>query len=388
MTTTPVSKSKLSCRVVKSKTDAKKEVESPTLQSVATTPIKNGHVNADTDYSPLYFPLTQETNEEIDVLWDWHSPQTSQRKRRTQKRLIPAQSPKFPLKRHPSNNNNTQNFERLRNELKILQEELAMPDDESCLCVSPQQEMEIKRDESNILSLEQNCDEFEDLFNDSIDEELVLCSQKIEQELESKSGINNARVDLSTNICDNTEINSLINKYNDKKIITSNRDLAQESFDISFDTFRTEDRNLGVQVSKHSKLTLQRTLSDIPVNKTNVIHTASGKLEFHRTKSFELAGLNTHNQNLSKTTLDEIERKRLEAKAKLELKKQKDTFIRSPDKCSPEEIEKKRLQALAKLEAKRIQDIVEKKRQEALKRLQISRMKNASQVKSTLTTRL
>jgi hypothetical protein len=86
--------------------------------------------------------------------------------------------------------------------------------------------------------------------------------------------------------------------------------------------------------------------------------------------------------------LEEIERKRLEALAKLKAKKKENMNNNVLGKCSLEEIEKKRLQALAKLEAKRLQDIVEKKRQEALKKLQVNRMKNASQVRSTLTKRL
>ncbi|RZB54406.1 Agro virD5 domain containing protein [Asbolus verrucosus] len=103
-----------------------------------------------------------------------------------------------------------------------------------------------------------------------------------------------------------------------------------------------------------------------------------------------------HSQiSLPKNTLDEIERKRLEAKARLEAKKKQEqsSYINSsaaasPTKCSSKEIEKKRQQALAKLEAKRLQDIVEKNRQEALKRLQVTRMKKANLVKSTLTKRL
>lgn len=63
-------------------------------------------------------------------------------------------------------------------------------------------------------------------------------------------------------------------------------------------------------------------------------------------------------------------------------------FIIAPPKCSPEEIERKRREAVAKREAKRQQEIIERKRQEALKKLEIRRKKNATMVKSSLTNRL
>lgn len=60
----------------------------------------------------------------------------------------------------------------------------------------------------------------------------------------------------------------------------------------------------------------------------------------------------------------------------------------APAKCSLDEIERKRLEALAKREAKRQQEFIERKRQEALKKLEIRRKKNATMVKSSLTNRL
>lgn len=63
-------------------------------------------------------------------------------------------------------------------------------------------------------------------------------------------------------------------------------------------------------------------------------------------------------------------------------------FFTAQVQCSTKEIEKKRQEALAKREARRQQEIIERKRQEALKRLEISRKKNAQIVKSSLTSRL
>lgn len=56
--------------------------------------------------------------------------------------------------------------------------------------------------------------------------------------------------------------------------------------------------------------------------------------------------------------------------------------------CSSAEIERKRQEALAKREARKQQGMIEKKRQDALKRLEINRKKNAQIVKSSLTSRL
>lgn len=64
------------------------------------------------------------------------------------------------------------------------------------------------------------------------------------------------------------------------------------------------------------------------------------------------------------------------------------SFDVAPIQCSMEEIEQKRLQALAKREAKRQQDIIEQKRQEAVRRLEMNRKKNATAIKSSLSSRL
>lgn len=69
-------------------------------------------------------------------------------------------------------------------------------------------------------------------------------------------------------------------------------------------------------------------------------------------------------------------------------KSNENIFLPAPVQCSSEEIERKRQEALAKREAKKQQEIIERKRQEALKRLELTRKKNASNVRSSLTSRL
>ncbi|XP_044264483.1 uncharacterized protein LOC123011203 [Tribolium madens] len=365
MDTTPKTKLKLSSKDSKAKRDIKKE----TNNSMAPqSPLrKNVQPEGEGEYSPIYFPSTQESNEDIDVLWDWHSPQTSQRKRKTQKRVIPVHSPKIPLKRFPSSNQ-SQNFEKLKNELKALQEELAMPDDESWLCVSPQQETEFKSsvNSNKFLSQDPQFGDVDDLFNDSLDEQLIL---QVESELLQKEN----KAGPSNKTCDSSETQNLNNKY------TTKENLSDSFFEDIMDDFSFEDLQKS-SLPNESKVPFQRTRSENIFNKTtqNVIQTASGRLEFHRTRSFEMTRQN-------KCTEEEIERKRLEALAKLESKKKQENS--ASIKCSREEIERKRLEAMAKLQAKKMQDVIEKKRQEALKKLQM-RKQNACQVRSTLATRL
>ncbi|KYB26734.1 uncharacterized protein LOC103313612 [Tribolium castaneum] len=394
MDTTPKAKLRLS-------TKAKKDVKNGGNNSAALqSPVrKTVQREGDSDYSPIFFPSTQESNDDIDVLWDWHSPQTSQKKRKKQKRLLPSQSPKIPLRRFPSNNQ-SQNFEKLKNELKALQEELAMPD-ESWLSVSPQEECDFKSSlNSKIVVEPESLFDDDDLFNDSFDEQLVLFTQQIEGELLNKEKVEpsdkkseqstetdnvvnkhtakqeNVNLSQPTKICD-SEVDNIINKYVTKK--DNELNLSDSFFedvvsDLAFDDLQQNSS------PNQSKVPFQRTRSENCFNKTtqNVIQTASGKLEFNRTRSFEMT-------RETKCTEEEIERKRLEALAKRNSKKRQESS--APIKCSPEEIERKRLEAMAKLQAKKMQDVIEKKRQEALKKLQM-RKQNACHVKSTLATRL
>lgn len=60
----------------------------------------------------------------------------------------------------------------------------------------------------------------------------------------------------------------------------------------------------------------------------------------------------------------------------------------APTQCTSAEIERKRQEALAKRELRRQQEIIEKNRQNALKRLEMTRKKNAQIVKSSLSSRL
>lgn len=109
----------------------------------------------------------------------------------------------------------------------------------------------------------------------------------------------------------------------------------------------------------------------------NVIQTDSGRLEFHRTKSFENdASIQRKESVFVKDTI----MKQVMTGATI-------ASVASM-KCSPEEIEKKRAEALKKLNESKKKAQIEKNRQEAIKKLQMNRMKKAGLVKSTLCERL
>ncbi|KAJ8934451.1 hypothetical protein NQ314_013325 [Rhamnusium bicolor] len=348
----------------------------------------------DNDDSPVHIACTQEGCENVDVVWDWNSPQTKHKPKRSQKRLI-LQSPKIPLKRHPSNNH-IQNFEKLRGELQLLREEISVPDNEECLVLSPLEEAEYKdinngQNKSAITSLMQGNypahHDDDDLFNDSVDEQLMLFSQKIETDLNTMGQIKNQLT--SNNNGNNLEVKGTT-VQNSKKLV--NKLTSVKDNNLGFHSVKSEDArsindsfNCILQEFKVDSIEEVTEVADrVNINQSKTNHqsfsrtrsenqyktlkpTNTGKVEFHRTQSFEFTF--EHNQ------------------AKLELKRRHE-YSDSPMKCTPVEIEQKRLQALAKLEAKRQQDAIERKRQEALKRLELNRKKNATIVKSSLTKRL
>ncbi|KAL3287804.1 hypothetical protein HHI36_002266 [Cryptolaemus montrouzieri] len=80
---------------------------------------------------------------EIDVTWDWDSPKNIKPKiLRTKKKEI-FTSPKVTLKKS-SQIDHIKNFEKLREELQLLRDEIARVDDD-CLPLSPVDEQKLKR---------------------------------------------------------------------------------------------------------------------------------------------------------------------------------------------------------------------------------------------------
>lgn len=339
----------------------------------------------DNENSPLQIACTQEYSDDIDVVWDWNSPQGKKHPKKCQKRLL--QSTKIPIKKYPS----VQDYEKLRKELQSLNE-LTLPDSEENLKTSPAKQSEYKTLTSILLldapKQELNDEEFDELMDDEINEKLFAISQQVAEQLNSSDDKTNSKTsdtkaneegNLKTSYVKENDEKSPVRNYKLQFKKTSPRDkaLANDSFD---DLLRSVDvEKLTGDSPKEESIKNDRYLYT-----STQIQTNSGKVEFHRTQSFEIANSMSQISVSRKCTQQQIEQKRKEALAKLESKRKIDRSI----VCSQQEIEKKRLQALAKIEAKRQQDIIERKRQEALKRLEMSRQKNAGMVKSSLVTRL
>ncbi|KAJ8973388.1 hypothetical protein NQ317_012104 [Molorchus minor] len=357
--------------------------------------------------SPVHIACTQEGANNFDVVWDWNSPQAKQAPKRKQNRFI-TRSPKIPLKRHPSNNN-MQNFEKLREELLSLREEISVPDNEDCLVLSPLQESEYKniRDFENVktanklpeISNSQNC--YDDLFNDDVDEQLVLCSQRIEAFINLEYGKSNvpcakpsndakissrqynftnnikSAADNNLHIPDMNHVNVPGSISSDNKTTENYCKTGDDSFGRVLDEFKLESNEsfmatvmktedtVNKRQSTEKKIKLARTNSE---NQYNTLPQTTTKFEFSRTRSFDLTLLEDTKDKIPQSKLDEIERKRLEALAKLEAKR-KQGPSNIPVKCTPEEIEQKRQQALAKREAKRQQELIERKKARGTKKV-------------------
>ncbi|CAG9834644.1 unnamed protein product [Diabrotica balteata] len=342
----------------------------PYVKSARSPSPKTVEPDMDNENCPLPIACTQETNDNVDVVWDWNSPQAKRHPRKCQKRLL-VQSPKVPLKRHPSSSS-AQDLEKLREELQRLKNELAVPDHEESLQLSPIEEAAYKTFTPIEEGPAQEFHDFEfgDFMDDGLNEQLFAFSQQVEENLQSDNKFSPVR-----------DVQRPVSKYrlNFKHTTPKEKLLANDSFD---DLLQNIDMRTLTQTSESGNF---QTNSDMYSQK--IICTTSGKMEFYRTKSFEMANNITSESEPKKCTLEEVERKRKLALAKLESKRKADK-VQSTTKCSLQQIEEKRLMALAKIENKKQQEIIEKKRQEALKRLELRQQKNAIMVKSSLVSRL
>lgn len=250
--------------------------------------------DSENDDSFTQIASTQEGCENIDVVWDWNSPQAKPRPKKSHKRLQLQQSPKIPIKRHPSNHS-IQDFEKLREELRLLRDEIAKPDHEDLLQLSPVEEAEYKSihitdGDAYLNSIEQEnfisqppppSQEFfnNELFNDSMDDQLVEFTQRIESDFQYSS-VNSKPVQVINSSVPYKDPSS---KNNLKvavpnKITGSKTDLELES--VVRDSF--EDI-LKKAAFGHENSTMSSSYS---------METRTGKVEFHRTKSFEMSTMN------------------------------------------------------------------------------------------------
>ncbi|XP_045460279.1 uncharacterized protein LOC123670771 [Harmonia axyridis] len=389
--------------------------------------------------------------ESNDVLWDWDSPKNIRPKAlRVTKREI-HKSPKLAPKK-TSQTDHIKNYEKLKQELQALRDEIARTDD--CLPLSPvdeqifqeenvdsdinsfieEQYFHIENQETEACSKiggKQNTKEtIYELLNDDCDEELFLCSQMIEEKLyelnqntekiNEKNGVYrndfNKNVDISnlnSSIQVQSELKNAELKNISENVINAEKHVPSRSIDDSFDAvlreFEDEDLDILSQTADKTLLfvpkqfqskntfssNFKRTISDanvqyLPSKVENLNITKTG---FPRTLSFESAATVKNNDNLPKHVMEQIEMKRKEALARLMERKDKEKRATqvSPSnntssdqfssKCSSNEIERKRLQAKAIREAKQ-KEIIERNRQEAMRRLEMNRRKRMEILKS------
>ncbi|CAG9857491.1 unnamed protein product [Phyllotreta striolata] len=281
--------------------------------------------------SPVRINSTQENPTNLDVVWDWDSPQANRKHpKKCQKRLA-TNSPKAPFKRHLSENT-MQEYEKLQLELKSLREELEGGR------LSPVEEAEY-HDSDKLVQLPE--DVFDELMDENIDEQLLAVGEELERDAN-----------------ESCKQPSPMNRF--KK--------TDKCFSRAFDELLTGN--------------LSEEFASQRVNNENVSGNCDSRVEFHRTQSYEMS---TKDNYPKICTQDQIEQKRLEAIGKLMAKKQQTEKEKEISKCTLEEIERKRLEALAKIQAKKQREFIERKRQEAIKRLQLWRQKNAVTIKSSLT---
>lgn len=196
-----------------------------------------------------------------------------------QKRLLPVHSPILPVKKQ-NPLIQSQNFEKLRCELIALKEELSRPDADSYLCVSPQEmEFKLHEDVEHQRSLE-------DLFNDSIDEQAVLFSQQIEEELRRKD--NTERI--TQNIAPKNLYQDQEGIHNTIKAINKQADkeswpLLEDSFDDILSNFDPDLQQTQIVsnfvADRPNKVSFARAMSDNSFSKT------TNKMDFKKTRSFD-----------------------------------------------------------------------------------------------------
>lgn len=177
------------------------------------------NIDPDDDQS-FSISCTQEIDEDVDVIWDWNSPQANNKISRVrfkkQTRLYPPQSPKLTVKRHTSNTQ-IPKFDKLKEEVEALREELTGTG-------------------SKQSSKKQIC--IDDFNDDSFDEQLVLCSQRVENEFINKFRTNsNVELNRVNETCDikMSSIDNLLHGtlQNTSVSISPSNDMADDSFDLA-----------------------------------------------------------------------------------------------------------------------------------------------------------
>lgn len=154
---------------------------------------------------------TQEVDEDVDVIWDWNSPRLKHKYIRRQKKFDVSISPQLTIKKH-SSSGQIPKFDKLKEEVAALRSQITQPNQE-------------RTPESNTF--------LDILQDDSLDEDLVLCTQIVEKELENNNLKNKTVIIVDEKVKDesiekifemSTAMNNSIQKLCDNNIADDSLD--------------------------------------------------------------------------------------------------------------------------------------------------------------------
>lgn len=351
---------------------------------LTSTPMKP-NLSIDKDYSPVYLTCTQESLDKVDVLWDWNSPQSKPRTNRRPKRIINHQkSSPLPLKKHAPTTNSHRTFDEIRDELMAFREDIVELDD---------------------AELDFNCSinnnhvpqPTDDLFDDSLEQELLMVSQQVEEKLKHNElsdickplAVTVLQTPVKTETTKTESPRTLTKSYSSNTLLDSpNRTPNRSNFSFKGKFQQQKNHNSFNLALEEFDDTLDM-FPELPTSplKTSAAGSASASTSTSNVKKESPLKFKTKSLSFGHTYVkksneeilrEEIEKKRLAALAKLRAKHAPRATVlsdsdTSPIKCSPEEIEYKRKQALARLEQKKQQELIERNRLEALKKLELRR---------------
>ncbi|KAK9891002.1 hypothetical protein WA026_013337 [Henosepilachna vigintioctopunctata] len=318
-------------------------------------------------------------NSVIDVAWDWDSPKNIKPKALHRSKIEYEEIPKLPAKKN-SQIDHIKNFEKLKEELQALRNEIARVDDD-CLALSldeqtfreesakesddlnsfieqqyfhseSQETENLLNMDDNLLKIKHNTSA-DNLFDDSCEEQLLLCTQILEERL-LQSNVENVKIvtcnqsqkkilkqqnqgngAINSSSIHKAEVSATCTSYSTSDIKQDDRAIrtlelknissdnllstntivensiifnktADDSFDAVLKDFEDEDIDTLTQMNNNNmksftprkfqacsslNTSFKRTFSDANVqyNPKNVESTKVNKFSFHRTHSFESA---------------------------------------------------------------------------------------------------
>lgn len=185
--------------------------------------------------SPVFVPCTQEALDQLDVIWDWNSPESSKRQKQPIQKKVHGYQPPKPIKRHVSIND-IESYDKLKHELETLKNQLV-----ESQSTNKHVGKTLFPDEVDVNNEFKDLD---DLFgDDSLEEEMILQSQKIENLL---------TIEIKNSVCDIINVQNIVS--NNKTVsITPKTELRKVKSDNYLDT-TLEDYGLNKKSNSNLKV--------------------------------------------------------------------------------------------------------------------------------------